>query len=238
MFFAIEPQTSRVYSAACARPSCRPSSSRDRNIALRDEQAARRAAAPPHSQFGLFHGQRFPSRFATDKPIPSRFIAVARISSVSGRPTYVFQQAHPSACFTTSWYSCCTGGTCATASTLGVTLDLDLRLPRQARHMRKTCPPSARAPAHEALIRIRDDCLQADVAPLARRVLRARRDCCLNSAIVSLLGLLGPQQFRQFRYRSGDELGHGHTTAQEMGCVRRLPQLLNPPQARREALSG
>ena len=44
---------------------------------------------------------------ASSKPFPSRHIALLRSLSVgSGRPTYVFQHAQPSAHFTTPWYSC------------------------------------------------------------------------------------------------------------------------------------
>ena len=43
---------------------------------------------------------------AADKPFPSCVIAFFRATFVSGRPTYVFQHAHPSAHRTTPWYCC------------------------------------------------------------------------------------------------------------------------------------
>ena len=51
----------------------------------------------------------------------------------------------------------------------------NLRLLRQARHVRETRCPTTRAPAHEALLRFPVEGLRTDVARLPLRVVRARR---------------------------------------------------------------
>ena len=64
------------------------------------------------------------------------------------------------------------------------------RLFRQARHMRKPRRSAARAPAHEALLRLPMEGLRADVARLALRVVRACLDRDRDGLLVFFVGVV------------------------------------------------
>ena len=66
----------------------------------------------------------------------------------------------------------------------------NLRLLRQARDMSKSRRPAARAPAHEAFLRLPVECLRADVARLALRVVRAFRDRDRDGLLVFFVGVI------------------------------------------------
>ena len=76
----------------------------------------------------------------------------------------------------------------------------NLRLLRQARHVRETRCPTTRAPAHEALLRFPVQGLRADEARLALRVLlaRLRRDGYGLRVLVICVVLLGAARFFNF----------------------------------------
>ena len=68
--------------------------------------------------------------------------------------------------------------------------DQNLRLLRQARHVRKPRRPTARASAHEALLRLPMQGLRADVARLALGVLGARLDGLRDGLLVFFVGVV------------------------------------------------
>ena len=78
--------------------------------------------------------------------------------------------------------------------------DQNLRLLRQARHVRKARRPAARTHAHEALLRFPMEGLRADVARLALRVPRARlrRDRYGRRVLLIRIVLLGAASFLIF----------------------------------------
>ena len=82
---------------------------------------------------------------------------------------------------------------------LGIS-DQNLRLLRQARHMRKTCCPTTGAPAHEALLRFPVEGLGADVARLALGVVGARL------GLFSADGLFAPTEEPDFEFDGDGEL--------------------------------
>jgi len=71
-----------------------------------------------------------------------------------------------------------------------VALDRDLRLPRQARHVRNSGRPATGAPTHEALL---GRAVHTNKASLAFRVLRACRNRGLHSIGIVLVGLVRRQ---------------------------------------------
>ena len=76
--------------------------------------------------------------------------------------------------------------------------DQNLRLLRQTRHVREARRPAARAPAHEALLRLPVEGLRADVARLALRVLRAFLDrdrYCLRVLLICIVLLCATSLF-------------------------------------------
>ena len=154
MFFAIELQTSEYMSCQVR--------------GLADHSPTRRASfvlmpnAPHLEKSASFTDKASSCSCASaDKPFPSSahlpYHTIVRLRP----PTYVFQHAHPSACITTPWYFCShrlhlsrrsnrSNLTFPQIVLLGLR-DQNLRLLRQARHVRANPPSRGTHTAHEAL---------------------------------------------------------------------------------------
>ena len=217
MFFAIELQPSGERSRICRASSSRPrvgsyvvarllcaASIRNRSSSVQRRRRRDNSASLTDNASSWC--------FASDKPRPSTVIALAEIRL---RPPHVRLPARPpKRAPTTPWYSCSHRPHVYRFHPWDATLDRDLRLPRQARHVRESRPPRHAHP------RTRPRSYPGGLPP--GRCSTSGPPCPPRTPRLRseppqyLLGsLLGPQQFR---YRSSDELGHGLDHC-EMGCL-------------------